>query len=128
VDGIHKGLGQQIYCVRVNTLTNLMDVVFLFLLLPRFGIGGYFFTYTLTHVVNFYLSIRKLLQLAELRLSPGFLLGVCVAVLTAALIVCLFVSAGLNWVGTLIRGGIYLVLLALLLTLTGTIDKVRRMP
>ena len=26
VDGMHKGLGQQVYCVRVNTFTSVLDV------------------------------------------------------------------------------------------------------
>ena len=73
VDGMHKGLGQQIYCVRVNTLTNLLDVIGLFLLLPRWGIGGYFFTFTATHCLNFYLSLRKLLQISGAELSHLFL-------------------------------------------------------
>ncbi len=63
VDGMHKGLGQQIYCVRINTLTNLLDVAGLFFLLPRFGIGGYFFTYTVTHCLNFFLSLHRLLHI-----------------------------------------------------------------
>ena len=46
VDGMHKGLGQQIHCVRYNTFTSLLDVVLLFFLLPRFGIAGYFFSFT----------------------------------------------------------------------------------
>ena len=62
VDGMHKGLGQQVQCVRYNTITNVIDVVFLTLLLPHYGIGGYFFTYTLSHGVNFYLSIARLLK------------------------------------------------------------------
>ena len=123
VDGIHKGLGQQIYCVRVNTLTNLMDVIFLFLLLPRFGIGGYLFTYTLTHVINFYLSVRKLLQLTDLRPDLRFLFRTAVSVIAVTAFLSLYMPDGNHLPGLLIRGGLYLVLLAMLLTLTGTVDK-----
>ena len=61
VDGLQKGLGQQLYLVRYNSLTNVIDVVGLFTLLPRFGIAGYLFTYCLSHLVNLFLSLRRLL-------------------------------------------------------------------
>ena len=62
VDGMHKGLGEQVYCVRVNTVTNLLDVVLLWFLLPRWGIGGYFCTFTFTHFLNLYLSLARLIS------------------------------------------------------------------
>lgn len=74
VDGMHKGLGQQLYCVRYNTITNVMDVVLLFLLLPRYGISGYYFTFAFTHIINFYLSIARLIKVADCTVRPGFLL------------------------------------------------------
>ena len=60
VDGMHKGLGQQVYTVRVNTLTSILDVALLYLLLPRWGIAGYYVSFWVSHGVNFYLSIRRL--------------------------------------------------------------------
>lgn len=64
VDGMQKGLGQQVYTVRYNTLTNVLDVIGLYALLPRFGVGGYVFTYAATHLVNFFLSLRRLLTVS----------------------------------------------------------------
>ena len=61
VDGLQKGMGQQLHLVRYNSFTNVIDVLGLWLLLPRFGIGGYVFTYCLSHLVNFFLSFRRLL-------------------------------------------------------------------
>lgn len=66
VDGLQKGLGQQLYLVRYNSFTNVIDVLGLWLLLPRFGIWGYVFTYCLSHLVNFFLSLRRLLIAVEL--------------------------------------------------------------
>ena len=68
VDGMLKGLAEQVSCVRYNTLTNAMDVVFLFLLLPRYGIGAYIFTFLVTHLVNLCLSLRRLLLVSKYRL------------------------------------------------------------
>ncbi|MBQ5749203.1 MAG: oligosaccharide flippase family protein, partial [Oscillospiraceae bacterium] len=61
-DGMCKGLGQQVACVRCNTVTSLLDVIFLYLLLPRFGIGGYYFSFVITHLINFALSLHLLLK------------------------------------------------------------------
>ncbi len=61
VDGMLKGMAQQIPCVRYNTFTSLLDVVLLFWLLPRHGVGGFVFSFTLTHAINLFLSLRRLL-------------------------------------------------------------------
>lgn len=78
VDGMLKGLAEQVSCVRYNTLTNAMDVVLLYVLLPRYGIQGYIFTFLLTHAVNLWLSLRKLMAVSLCRpkakeLIPCFL-------------------------------------------------------
>ena len=69
-DGMTKGLGQQRYCVQYNILTNTMDVCFLFFLLPRFGLKGYFFSFTVTHLINFLLSLRRLFLVSGIRIDP----------------------------------------------------------
>jgi stage V sporulation protein B len=74
VDGLQKGLGQQLHLVRYNSFTNVIDVVGLYTLLPRFGIGGYLFTYACSHLVNLFLSLRRLLTVAvspELAGAPA---------------------------------------------------------
>ena len=71
VDAMCKGLGQQSANARYNLLTNLLDVAFLWLLLPRFGMGGYYFSFAASHLVNFALSLRRLGKSAGLRFSPG---------------------------------------------------------
>ena len=62
-DAMIKGLGQQKASVRYNILTSGLDVLFLFLLLPRYGMAGYFFSFLVTHVINFFLSIRRLTKI-----------------------------------------------------------------
>lgn len=59
-DAMTKGLGQQKICVRYNILTSAMDVFFLFFLLPRYGMRGYYFSFLTTHLLNFALSLRRL--------------------------------------------------------------------
>lgn len=82
-DAMTKGLGQQRICVRYNILTNLLDVAFLYFLLPRYGMAGYFFSFALTHLLNFILSLRRLLKITgqRIRLSlPLRGIGVLVGV------------------------------------------------
>ena len=62
-DAMVKGLGQQKVCVRYNIITSAMDVAFLYLLLPTYGMNGYFISFLITHLVNFLLSIRRLLKI-----------------------------------------------------------------
>ena len=70
VDAMTKGLGQQRACVRYNIISNSLDVALLYVLLPRFGIPGYFASFTITHVLNFCLSLRRLARIAR----PGITL------------------------------------------------------
>ena len=67
-DAMVKGLGQQTASVRYNIFTSAMDVVFLFLLLPRYGMQGYFFSFLITHLINFLLSVRRLLKITEMKI------------------------------------------------------------
>ena len=67
-DAMIKGLGQQKASVRYNIITNLMDVLLLFILLPRYGISGYFFSFLITHAINFVLSLRRLMLISKVKL------------------------------------------------------------
>ena len=68
-DAMIKGLGQQKVSVRYNIITSAMDVVLLFILLPKFGIKGYFISFLVTHALNFYLSLRRLLKITERKID-----------------------------------------------------------
>lgn len=67
-DAMIKGLGQQKASVRYNILTNTMDVAFLYYLLPKYGILGYFISFLVTHIINFCLSLRRLLRITSQRI------------------------------------------------------------
>lgn len=67
-DAMTKGLGQQKACVRYNILTSSMDVIFLYLLLPRYGMEGYYVSFFITHLINFLLSLRRLLKISGVTL------------------------------------------------------------
>lgn len=87
-DAMTKGLGQQTACVRYNILTSAMDVLFLYFLLPKYGMEGYFVSFLITHLVNFLLSLRRLLKISQISVPfyvPGLSLAAAmVAVLGAS--------------------------------------------
>ncbi|MBQ7416280.1 MAG: polysaccharide biosynthesis C-terminal domain-containing protein [Oscillospiraceae bacterium] len=68
-DAMIKGLGQQKASVRYNILTSAMDVALLYILLPNYGVVGYYLSFLVTHVINFALSIRRLLKIAGKRMD-----------------------------------------------------------
>lgn len=82
-DAMVKGLGQQKICVRYNILTSFLDVVFLFILLPRYGMQGYYISFLVTHLINFILSFRRLMIITKLTLPCHMLILSIVAAIAA---------------------------------------------
>lgn len=78
-DSIIKGLGQQKHSVRINIFTSLLDVILLYLLLPQYGLPGYFFSFFVTHLINFLLSMGRLLHITkeQIPLSVPFRTLLC---------------------------------------------------
>ena len=67
-DAMIKGLGEQKASVRYNIITNIMDISLLYILLPKYGVFGYFLSFLVTHVINYILSIRRLLKITGIRI------------------------------------------------------------
>lgn len=114
IDAMNKGLGQQKISVRYNILTSAMDVVFLYLLLPRYGMEGYFISFLITHLINFFLSLRLLLRTARITIPiyiPGFTLFATLASVVGASFAGSTPSKPLSFTGIL---GSMLVLLGVL--------------
>lgn len=115
-DAIVKGLGQQKICVRYNIITSLMDVAFLFLLLPRYGMDGYFISFLVTHLLNFILSLGRLLKITGIRIQ--FAVPLLTGCATALAIF------GATFVGSvLFRVIVFLIILGCLLFLFRVLGK-----
>ncbi len=93
-DAMIKGLGQQRSSVCYNITTNIMDVIFLYHLLPRYGISGYFFSFLVTHAINFILSLRRLLRISRQEIS------------VFAAVITLSAGAGAVWCAQFVSHGI----------------------
>lgn len=121
-DGILKGLSQQVYTVRYNTITSLMDVGMLFVLLPRYGIGGFLCAFTVSHVVNFFLSIRRLM--IETGYLPKFhttFRGAIACV--GAFVLMLRFSAAETIMGTILLGTTFVLIFSVFCYLLRAVTK-----
>ena len=115
-DAMIKGLGQQTASVRYNILTSSMDVLFLFLLLPKYGIEGYYFSFLVTHMINFALSVRRLFKITGKLMN--LLTPILVVVATAtAILLAGFVTA------PVLRGVAYVLLFGSLLYLFRVVSR-----
>ena len=70
VDGMLKGLGEQIYSMKVNIADASMSVILVYLLVPRTGVAGYILIIILMEVVNASLSLMRLLSRTDVRVRP----------------------------------------------------------
>ncbi len=115
-DAMTKGLGQQKACVRYNIITSTMDVLLLFVLLPRYGMTGYFVSFFVTHLLNFILSIRRLLKIV------GNVISIRISLLAGLSTFCAIFIA--SHVHTLVfRAAAYLIILGCLLFLLQVVGK-----
>lgn len=105
-DVMLKGIGQQFYSMVVNIIDALLSVILVVILLPRMGIYGYVLVIYISEIINFALSIGRLIRAGGIRadiinwfVKP--LLAVTGATCLMRLVVALcdaeFTVAGLAW-------------------------------
>lgn len=116
IDAMNKGLGKQKISVQFNLLTAVLDVAFLYVLLPRYGMEGYFISFLITHLINFLLSIGLLIKTVKIKIQ------IKIPVITAfsAIIAVIFSSFLSN---TLWKLAAYFLIFFSLLVLTGMITR-----
>lgn len=111
VDSILKGLGEQLYCMKVNILDAAMCALMVFILCPRIGIYGYVVTIYISEAVNASLSLARLCKKTGSGVSPRAVVRPVLGALSAALIVR-FMPPDAGIVSLALRGcvfcGVYL--------------------
>ena len=70
VDAMLKGLGEQLYSMKVNITDAFLSVVLVWLLVPKMGIMGYVVTVIVCEIINAGLSLVRLAKRSELRMRP----------------------------------------------------------
>lgn len=68
VDNMLKGLDEQVRSMKYNVADSAVGLIFLFYLLPKFGVYGYVFLICFCELLNFTLSIRRLSKVSQFHL------------------------------------------------------------
>ncbi|MBQ7336064.1 MAG: polysaccharide biosynthesis C-terminal domain-containing protein [Clostridia bacterium] len=64
-DAMMKGLGEQVYSMKINIADALISVILVWLLIPRLGIDGYIITIYISELFNTVCSITHLLSVSH---------------------------------------------------------------
>ena len=122
-DGMLKGLSEQAANVRYNTLTSALDAGLLFVLLPRWGLGGYLAAFIATHLLNFALSLRRLLHVSGCRLRLGAAAGICVCAAAGCAAAELPPQPENLLTGMFLRAAVFIGVFVLSACLSGTAER-----
>ena len=69
VDAMLKGLGEQLYSMRVNIIDSLCSVFLVWLLIPKMGIEGYIATIIISEMFNSTLSVMRLIKVSGIKIN-----------------------------------------------------------
>lgn len=69
VDGMLKGLNEQLYSMKVNIADALLSVLAVYFLTPHFGISGYVLAVFICEIFNCALSLIRLVSVCRIRLD-----------------------------------------------------------
>lgn len=70
VDGLLKGLDQQIYSMRYNIIDSAICVALVYVLIPTYAVPGYIAILFISEILNFYLSLNRLITVSQVQLHP----------------------------------------------------------
>ncbi len=124
VDGMLKGLGQQVYNVRLNTCTSILDILLLIILLPKYGIDGYITAFAITKLINFGFSLSKIVLVTGYSPRPSLIFKTLLSI-AAAIIMTGFIcsSASYSLISVLFRGAVSAAVFTAVVSLTGAITR-----
>lgn len=116
VDNMLKGIDEQVSSMRYNMFTSVINVVMTYLLLPRYAIMGYIVTIYVTRILNFALSLNRLVKVTNLKIDFSGMVKSIVCIIGAIGIVVLLqdlnlVKTTLIYWHLLLSAAIYLLLL-----------------
>lgn len=69
VDGMLKGLDQQVSYMRYNIIDSALCVILVYLLVPILSVKGYIIVVFISESVNFFLSFRRLTVVSEVKIE-----------------------------------------------------------
>ncbi len=69
VDGILKGLNEQLHYLAYNIMDSFIRVILVIILVPRFGIAGIIITVYVSSIFNTGLSLLRLIKVTEIKIK-----------------------------------------------------------
>lgn len=66
-DSLLKGMGEQLYSMKVNIADALISVTLVWLLVPRYGVMGYIVTIYIAEIINAALSILRAIKVCNVK-------------------------------------------------------------
>lgn len=122
VDGILKGLDQQVSSLKYNMINSVIRIAAIVLMVPLQGIRGFLLIMIVSNILTSSLNVRRLLRVAKVKMRWGQwifkpLLAIAASVVTAQSILNIFeISLPIMVIGT---SSVVLVLYIILLMLFG---------
>lgn len=123
VDGMLKGLDQQLYSMRYNILDSLLCVIFVYLLIPKYAVKGYIITLYASEIMNFFLSLQRLIKVGEVRLSLFRSVGKPIFCAIVSILIFYKIPLGNTVLGLVLTVGGSVTIYAVLLYILQCFDK-----
>ncbi len=117
-DGCLKGLGQQVYSMVYNVLEGIINVVLLFVFLPKAAMLAYIAVMYVKESFNTVLSLHRLSKVTRVRFEPCVMLCVAVCMWGAWLL-----GAIMAWQSLIVRIVTYCILYVVLLYLFNAVTR-----
>lgn len=109
VDGILKGLGQQVSSLRYNILDSALRIALIIMLLPFFGIKGFLFVMVISNILTSVLNVARMIKVTGVRLEwSRIFIKPCIG----AVLSCLLGTAVSGVIGAQTRQGALLAVCA----------------
>ncbi|MDP4151875.1 MAG: oligosaccharide flippase family protein [Bacillota bacterium] len=89
VDGVLKGIGEQVRTMYYNSFESFISVILIYFLLPRYALNGYIFTIIFARALNFSLSCNRLIKVTDFRISIKNILKSVFSIIGSFNITCL---------------------------------------
>lgn len=113
VDSMLKGLGEQVFTMKVNVLDALVSVGAVFFLVPRLGILGYVLVIVISEIINFGFSLWRLRRVTLMTPHLWRQLWLPLLSMVGAIAVSRLLTVSLTGFGALVAGVVSSILLYL---------------
>ncbi len=105
VDGILKGLNEQLYSMKINIADAVMSVFLVYILVPRFGVKGYIIAIFVCEIFNCTMSLMRLVKIAQPQISiTNFIIKpIFFSIVSIGIIVYVFIFFKITYLGSKIN-------------------------